>query len=288
MKNTMLKFLGIALTAAVSISPVARAQMGQQGMGSQGMGQAQQQQQTPPPAAQTPPATPPPVDPAEEAAYKLASVRTTDGKQIVTASNDFLKKYPNSRYAGLVYAQLAMAYLQQGEGDKAGAAAQKALQINPNSPDALPVMAMVSSHQISGGPGSAQRIQATENYARQGISLLNALQKPADVSDVDFTTQRNEKLAMCHSAMGLAYLNEGKNTLAVQELAEATKLENPPDALDMYLLGVAYDGTNQASQAVTTLEAACPKLQGEMQARCNDFLKEVKKKAPAQPPAPRQ
>ncbi len=283
MKNTMLKFLGFGLAAVVVISPVARAQMGQQqqGMGSSGMAQAQQQQQTPPPAAQTPPATPPPVDPAEEAACKKVTGKSTDAKQTISDSNDFLKKYPSSRCAGSVYAQLAMAYLQEGKGDEAGAAAQKALQLNPNNADALPVMALVSSHQIPSGLGAAQKIQATENYARQGISLLNALQKPAEVSDVDFTTQRNEKLAMCHSAMGLAYLNEGKNMLAVQELAEATKLETPPDAMDMYLLAVAYDGTNQSSQAATTLEAACPKLQGEMQARCNDLLKEVRKKAPA-------
>lgn len=281
MKNTMLKFLGIALTAAVSISPVARAQMGQQGMGSQGMGQAQQQQQTPPPAAQTPPATPPPVDPAEEAAYKLASVRTTDGKQIVTASNDFLKKYPNSRYAGLVYAQLAMAYLQQGEGDKAGAAAQKALQINQDSPDALPVMAMVTAHLITGARDT-QRIQQTETYANHGIQLLNALQKGPDVTDVDFTTQRNERLALCHGALGLAYLHESKGPLAVQHLVEATKLENPPDASDMYLLAVAYDSTGQNALAISTSEAACPKLSGPMQQRCIDFLKEVKAKAPKQ------
>jgi Tfp pilus assembly protein PilF len=294
MKNTMWKFLGIGLAAAIAISPVAQAQMGQQGMGSQGMGsqgmsQPQQQgmgqqgtgTQGTQGTAQTPPATQPPASAEEEAAYKKVS-SSVDAKQVVTDATDFLKKFPSSRYASLVYAQLAMAYLQQGEGDKAGSAAQKSIQLNPNGPDAYPVIAMVSSHQIPDGPGAAQKIKATEDYANQGIQLLNALQKPPEVCDLDFTTKRNEKLAMCHSALGLAYLHEGKGGMAVQHLLEATKLEAPPDAMDMYLLAVAYDATGQFGPAASSFEAACPKFQGDMQQRCNDLLKEERKKAPKQ------
>jgi hypothetical protein len=77
-------------------------------------------------------------------------------------------------------------------------------------------------------------------------------------------------------------LHESKGPLAVQHLVEATKLENPPDASDMYLLAVAYDSTGQNALAISTSEAACPKLSGPMQQRCIDFLKEVKAKAPKQ------
>jgi Tfp pilus assembly protein PilF len=285
MKNTMWKFLGIGLAAAIVISPVARAQMGQQGMGqSQGMGQPQQQgqgQQGTQGTAQTPPATQPPASAEEEAAYKKVAA-SADAKQLVTDATDFLKKFPSSRYSAQVYAQLAMAYLQEGEGDKAGSAAQKSIQLNPNGPDAYPVIAMVSSHQIPGGPGSGPKIQATENYARQGISLLNAVTKPPEISDADFTTQRNVKLAMCHSAMGLAYLFENKGTMAVQEMAEAVKLETPPEPMDMYLLGVAYQSTGQHVQSVASLESACPKLTGEMQQRCVGLLADEKKLVPKQ------
>jgi Flp pilus assembly protein TadD len=281
MKTTILKFLGIAL-AAVVILPVAHAQMGQQqGMGqSSGMGQSQAQQgQQAAPPAQAPAAAP--MDPAEDAACKKAMAKSTDTKQVAADSNEYLKKYPSGRCAGKVYAQLAMAYFIEGEGDKAGAAAQKALQINANDPDALPVMAIFTAHQISGGPGSAPKIKQTEDFANQGIQLLNGLTKPSpDITDADFATQRDAKLSMCHSALGLAYLFEGKGALAVQHLSMATKLTTPPDSMDMYLLAVAYDSTGQFGQAVTTFEAACPKLTGEMQQRCVGLLAEEKKKAP--------
>jgi Tfp pilus assembly protein PilF len=289
MKNTMWKFLGIGLAAAIVISPAARAQMGQQqqGMG-QGMGsqsqtmgttpqQGQQGTQATPP--QTPPATQPPASAEEEAAYKEFSA-STDSKQIVSKATDFVKKYPSSRYASLVYATLAMAYVQEGDGAKAGAAAQKSIQLNPNGPDAYPVLAFVTSHDIDGP--SSPKIQATENYARQGISLLNSLTKPAEISDADFTAKRNEKLAMCHSAMGLAYLHENKATMAVQEFEEAIKLEAPPDSMDQYLMGVAYQATGKHAQAVASFSSACPKLQGELQQRCIGMLADEKRLVPKQ------
>jgi Tfp pilus assembly protein PilF len=260
------------LLAAVVILPVARAQMGQsQGMGMgqpSGMGQPQQGQAAPP--AQTAPAA---ADPAEDAACKKATGKSTDPKQVVADSNEYLKKYSSGRCAGMVYAQLASAYFQQGDPDKAGAAAQKALAINANDPNALPVMAMVSANQITGGPGSAAKIKQTEDFANQGINVLNALTKSSpDMSDADFTSHRDAKLAMCHSAMGLAYLFESKGSLALQHLTMATKLENPPEPMDMYLLAVAYDATGQFGQAVTAFESACPRLTGEMQQRCISLL----------------
>jgi Tfp pilus assembly protein PilF len=275
--------LGIAL-AAVVVMPVEQAQMGQ----SQGTGMAKGQGTTQgmaPPPAQTaaPTQTPPPaVDPAEEAACKKAMSKSTDAKQVIADSNEYLKKYATGRCAGRVHSQLAMANLQQGDGDKAGAEAQKALAADPNDPNALPVMAIVSAHQITGGPGSAPKIKQAEDYANQGINVLNALTNSSpDISEADFTTQRDAKLAMCHSALGLAYLFEQKGPLAVQHLTMATKLENPSEPMDMYLLAVAFDATNQFSQAVTEFEAACPKLPTEMQQRCSGLLAEDRKKASA-------
>ncbi len=278
MKNTMLKFLGIAL-AAIVILPVARAQTGSSGMG--------QGRQSGPPPPQTPPTAATPTgaaDAAEEAAFKKLVADVSDPKLLVPDSKDFLKKYPNSRYASQVYAQLAGAYVQQGDAPSAGAAARKAVELNPNSPDALPILALVSSHEITEtGQVSVPKIKATEDYARQGIQLLNTLQKPPDATDADFSMRRDQKLAMCHSAMGLAYLYESKGTQAVQELSAAVKLETPPEPQDMYLYAVALDAVGQDGPAITQLEGACPKLSGEMQQRCISFMADVKRKAPGAP-----
>jgi tetratricopeptide (TPR) repeat protein len=287
MKKTTLKFLGMGLATAVCLSPVARGQMGQQ----QGMGQQQTmshqqstgqqtQGQTPPgqPQAQTAPATPPPVNPQEEADYKkLSADKSTDWKAIVTQTNDFLKKYPDSRYNSMVYYKQASAYLQLGDAKMAGGAAQKSYDLNPDNVDVLPLMAYLIARQIGEGPGAAQKTKAAEDYAHKAIQMLNNLQKQPDMSDADFEAQRKEKLSMAQSALGLAYLNENKAMEAAQALSEAIHLSAVPDPVDEYLLGVAYDNTQKYSQAVTAYEA-CAKdpLIGD---RCRANLKDAKEKA---------
>jgi Flp pilus assembly protein TadD len=290
MKNMTWKFLGMGLTALISISPVARGQMGQQGMGQQsGMGggmshstQTGQQstqgtQQTPPPQAQTPPAALPPVDPVEEADYKKVTGKHSDPKVMVADATDFLTKYPKSRYNSIVYAQLANAYLQLGDPDKTGSAAQKAVDLNPDNPDAVSLLAYVFLRGTKAGPVTMERVRVTEALARHGIQLLNALQKPPEVSDADFDTARKEKLSMCHSAMGYAYLNESKNQEAAQELVEAIHLSSSPDPVDQFLLGVAYESSKQYAQALTAYEA-CAK-DPAIGPRCAQGLKDVKDKA---------
>jgi tetratricopeptide (TPR) repeat protein len=288
MKNTTLKFLGLGLAAAVVFSPVARGQMGQQDTSprTQGMGgmapnlvvgqqstQGAAQSQTPP--GQT--ATPPPVDPAEEAAFKAISTKADDPKKVIADTKDFLTKYPNSRYNSMVYYRQASAYLQLQDAKDAGVAAQKSIDLNRANADALPLIAYLIARQIDNGPNAQKEIQAAEQYAHDAIQLLNALQKPADMSDADFEAQRKEKLSMAHSALGLAYLNEGKNAEGAQALAEAIRLSATPDPVDQYLLGVAYENTKQYSQAVTAYEA-CSK-DPSIGDRCRTGLKETKDKA---------
>jgi tetratricopeptide (TPR) repeat protein len=285
MKKTTLKFLGMGFAVAVCISPVARGQMGQQqGMShQQGMGQQTQGQAQNPPGqgqnqTQTPPATPPPVNPQEEADYKkLSGDKSTDYKATVAETNDFLKKYPDSRYNSMVYYKQASAYLQLGDAKMAGGAAQKSYDLNPNNVDVLPLMAYLIARQIGEGPGAAQKTKAAEDYAHKAIQMLNNLQKQPDISDADFEAQRKEKLSMAQSALGLAYLNENKAAEAAQALAEAIHLSAVPDPVDQFLLGVAYENTQKYTQALAAYES-CAKdpLMGD---RCKNGVKDVKDKA---------
>ncbi|MGH9591442.1 MAG: hypothetical protein ACRD5L_00015, partial [Bryobacteraceae bacterium] len=144
------------------------------------------------------------------------------------------------------------------------------------------VMAMVSSRRIDpGGLDADQKLRMTETYGRQGILLLNQLQKPADMPDADFAHARDEKLAMCHSGLGLVDYDRQKFVEATQEFTEALKLESDPDPVDQYLLGLSLMGAKQYSQAVTVLDA-CSK-NSVMSANCKPKLDEAKKLAAMQP-----
>jgi tetratricopeptide (TPR) repeat protein len=303
MKITGLKVFGVAMAGLLVLSAASFAQGmgGQQGSSGSGMGgQQPPPQQTPPAQGQaTPPATPPPVDPAEEAAFKkLAKVDNADANAVSNQASSFLNKYPNSKYAAQVYAQLAGAYMQLDQADKALVAGKKSLELSNNTNvDALAVMAVVTSRRFDTKNKTQQAqaadLAATEAYGRQGIQLLTALVKPAEADEATFTKTKNQRLAMCYSGLGLALWNEGKYAEAAQNFAEATKLENPPEPVDLYLLGLASMETKQFAQAMTAF-TDCVKEAGQMQGmdgiqtECKTKQAEARKQAAAQVTPPKQ
>ena len=268
-------------------SQIGQQQQTQQQQGQTGQGQTGQSQTPPgqttaqPPAAQ--PAAPP-VDPAEEAAYKdFSALKGDDPAVMIKQGEAFITKYPSSHYLGTVYAQLTVAYMNAGDEGKMNAAGDKALAITPNNVDVLPVMAMATSRRLN--PGDADypaKLRKTLTFANQGIQSLNSLQKPAAMTDEQFARARDEKLAMCHSALGLADLDQSKPVEATQEFTEALKLEATPDPVDQYLLGMTLMQQNQFAQAQTSFEA-CAKPGTAMADRCKQQADTAKKQAAAKP-----
>lgn len=257
----------------------------QQGMGQQnqtgqtGQGQTGQGQTPPGQAAPAQPTTPP-VDPAEQKDYDtFNALKGDDPAVLIKQGEAFLTKYPNSNFKGPVYARLTVAYMNAGDENKMNAAGEKALEITPTNVDVLPVMAMATSRRLNPSDiDYAQKLRKTQTYANTGIQSLNALQKPAAMTDEDFAHARDEKLAMCYSALGLAELDQNKPVDATQHFTEALKLESQPDPVDQYLLGMSYMGQSQFAQAVTAFDT-CAKPGTSMSERCKQERDDAKKKA---------
>ena len=103
--------------------------------------------------------------------------------------------------------------------------ANKALALNPDSIDVLPVLAWSIPRSLNSKTtdGSAQ-LKRPQGYARHGIELLTALDKPAGLDDASFTKAKNEKLSMCYSGLGTADIKMGKYPEAAMELDQAVTL----------------------------------------------------------------
>jgi Flp pilus assembly protein TadD len=102
------------------------------------------------------------------------------------------------------------------------------------------------------------------------------------MTDEQFARARDEKLAMCHSALGLADLDQNKAVEATQEFTEALKLEATPDPVDQYLLGMTLMQQNQFAPAQTAFES-CAKPGTAMSERCKQQADTAKKQAAAKP-----
>ena len=133
-----LKTIAILFAAGLAVAQGTSAQYQQQPQQQQPQPQPQQQQPTPAPsgkaAPQTAPQAPaeaPKIDPEEEKAYK-AFVDANAPQQAdarIKLGEQFVAKYPKSKYAEQVYARLMQDYLDKQQFDKMYDAADKALAV---------------------------------------------------------------------------------------------------------------------------------------------------------------
>ncbi|MGB6429447.1 MAG: hypothetical protein WBF06_02595 [Candidatus Acidiferrales bacterium] len=226
----------------------------------------------------------PPVDKAEEADYKaFYDAHGPDPTKQIGLGEDFVKKYPTSRYLSTVYSALALDYLGSGDSDKMIAAAQNSINLDPDNVDALSLTVWAMARKVQPqDAGAADEYVKLENYGQHAISLISTMAKPATLDDAQFTAAKNDKLSMCHSGLGLIDYKTGKFNDAVAELTQAVQLANSPDPVDYFLLGHAYEQVGHFDDAVNTFMKCTD--EGPMQDRCKAGLDDAKKKALLAPP----
>jgi len=263
-------------------------------LAAQSYGQGQQPPKQPAPPTQpgqapAPPETPaaPVVNAEEEAAYKaFFELKPEPPDTVIQKGEEFLKKFPESRYREAVYSKLTTAYLSINDTEKMMIAGEKALELNPNDVDVLPLLALVVSRRAQAGSlDFDQKIAKADKYARQAITLLAEIPKPATMTDEEFAGAKNQKLSMAHSALGMVYFQQQKYADAVGEFEQATTLIPGADPVDYFLLGLCLQQTKRFADAATAFEkcSASP----VMQSRCKPLIDQAKKQAAAQPAPPK-
>jgi len=240
-----------------------------------------------PPEQSNVPATPapPPLNPEEEDAYKkLYEHPKDDNEGLIRAAEEFAKKFPESRYLASVYGKLVNAYLAAQQIEKLFDAGEKALALNPDNVDVLPIMAWVVPRRIDPNALDAQqKLEKAEAYGKRGMELLEAMEKPAEIAEEQFDQAKKEKLAMCHSGLGLVHLHRQKFGDAATELEQATKLSSNPEPTDFFLLGLAYEQTQRFGEAAGAYER-CSSTPWAWQDRCKQGQDRTKKLAAGQKP----
>jgi tetratricopeptide (TPR) repeat protein len=246
-------------------------------------GQSASPSPAPTPTQNTPPpkdsGKPQKVNKAEEAAYKnVLAAQGGDPAMQIQVGEDFITKFPMSRYIPGVYGLLTTAYYTTGNTDKMFAAGAKALELDPNNVDVLALLAMAIPRRVKPNtPDGTQQLQKAEVYAHHAIELIPSLPKPETVDDATFEKAKNDKLALAHSGLGLLNINHQKYEDARTELTQAVQLASAPDPVDYYLLGNAdYQGSylNGAIAAYDKCAAT-----GPLTTQCKAREEAVKKEA---------
>jgi tetratricopeptide (TPR) repeat protein len=235
------------------------------------------------PAQNAPPAKdagkPQKVNKAEEAAYKtVLAAQGGDPMMQIQVGEDFITKFPMSKYIGGVYGLLTTAYYTTGNTDKMFAAGGRALELDPDNVDVLALLAMAIPRRVKANtPDGPQQLQKADVYAHHAIDLIPNMPKPATVDDANFEKAKNDKLSLCHSGLGLLAINHQKFDDARNELTQAVQLATSPDPVDYYLLGNADAQASFLNGAVAAYDkcAATGPLVNQCKAREESVKKDI-------------
>jgi tetratricopeptide (TPR) repeat protein len=289
-RKTLLVLAGGALLCGSQ----TRAQSSQDAPPSLDPAKRQQQQQQPTqskPADVTPltlDSAPPPVNAEEEAAIK--AFRDNPGTDVAKKDQlgeDFLQKYPESRYRTDVYMWLVRGYLSQGQVAKMEAAAEKELELSPNDAQTLAILGSTMPRAMnSSTPNPGQRLDKAEQYCKKALDVLPTLPKPADLTDENFMKAKDQTSAMAYGGLGIIAFRRQKYAEAIPNFEQAIKLDPMPDAVNFYLLGVSNQKTSHFDDAVAAF-TKCAAIPSGLQATCKSSVDEAKKLGATQLNAPK-
>ena len=231
---------------------------------------------------------PPPVNAEEDAAMKaFRAAPITDIAKKDQLGEDFLQKYPPSRYRPEVYSMLVRAYSSLGQIDKMETVGDKEIELSPNDAQTLAIMGSTLPRVMNGStPDPQKRLDKAEQYCKRALEVLPTLVKPAELSDADFLKAKDQTAALAYSGLGLVAVRRQRFAEAIPNFEQAVKLDTFPDPVNFYLLGISNEKTSHFEEAVNAF-TKCAAVPGGLQATCKTGADEAKKMATTQLSAPK-
>jgi tetratricopeptide (TPR) repeat protein len=225
--------------------------------------------------------------PEEESAAKAVQ-QTTDANKKIQLAEEFLQKYPQSRYRPTMYQALVSGYFATQQVPKMLEAGEKEVEMNPNDAPVLAVMGQALARTYNAkAPDAAKQLDKAELYSKRAIEITPTLPKPENLTEEAFNNAKNDTLVMAHSGLGLVYIRRGKFSEAIPELEQSVKADThpDPDPVNYYLLGVADKQTSHFEAAAAAF-SKCAAVQSTLQAACKSSAEDAKKQGSSQLSAP--
>jgi tetratricopeptide (TPR) repeat protein len=277
-----IRILAIILAAALSFVPSSRAQDQQQQQPAKPAAPGQAA-----PAAGAPPAEAPKIDPEEEKAFKAFADASTpqDTDKQIALGEQFVQKYPQSKYGSVVYDRLTQNYLAKQQTEKMYAAADKALAINKDDVTVLVIVGWTIPHVYDPNDLNSERLlNKAEEYEKHALQVLDTLPKPANLTDDQFAKAKQSALSQAHAGLGLVYFRRQDFANSITELQLGEKLATTPDPTDFYVMGIELDQLKRYPEAVDAYQK-CAQSPGGLADRCKQKAEQSKKQAAAAPAA---
>ena len=160
-----------------------------------------------------PPAREPQAQAPEEVADYLKITQTRDPGQRVQLMEDFLKKYPESKYAPALHQAATALYQQLNNYEKMIAHGEQTLLSFPSNPAILSLLALAYT---TGGEWDK-----AIDRASKAIALIEKLTVPANADEARWKNERDQYLAMNYASLGSSFVAKFKEQRKIQKEAKA-------------------------------------------------------------------
>jgi tetratricopeptide (TPR) repeat protein len=235
-------------------------------------------------------AAPPPVSAEEDAAIKAyRDAPPADLPKKLKMGEDFLQKYPQSRYRAEVYSWQVKGYMATGQIDKMEQDGEKELAIAPNDPQTMAILGSTLPRSMSGDMTAEQKdklLAQAEGYSKKALELVTTLPKPDNLTDEQFAKAKNQITAMAYSGLGLVAFRRSKYAEAIPNLEQAVKLDPNPDPVNYFLLGVCNEKASHFDDAIAAF-TKCAAIPSSLAATCKTGIEEAKKLGATQLSSPK-
>lgn len=232
----------------------------------------------------------PPVNAEEDAALKTyMEAPLSDIPKKLLLGEDFLKKYPQSRYRSQVLSWQVQGYVHTGQLDKMQEAGEKELELVPNDAQTMATLGSVLPRSMPSSMTPEQRTQVlsdAEGYSKKALELVPTLSKPAGVTDEQFVTAKNQIQALAYSGLGLVAFRRNKYAEAIPNLEQSVKYDPNPDPVNYFVLGISNEKASHFDDAITAF-TKCAAIQSSLVPTCKNGIEEAKKLAATQLSVPK-
>ncbi len=207
--------------------------------------------QQPPAAAPATGRRPPQAKGDEELkAFQAASAKTTPA-DAEAAANDFATKFPNSELTVLLYRKAMYDYQNQNNAEKAIEMGRKMIQLDPNNPEALVMVATFLSERTRDTDlDRDERLAEATRDAQKALQTVDTdIMLPANMPPEQADAIKKQMKGMAYGALGTLDIAKKNYPAAETNLRSATQLY-PADPLAWLRLAYALDQQKKYQDAM--------------------------------------
>jgi tetratricopeptide (TPR) repeat protein len=186
----------------------------------------------------------------------IAVQNATDANARLAAIDDVLTKFADTEFKPGLLLMAAATCQQKGDQDKMIIYAERALDADPTSYQAMLMLGSAyATRTREFDLDKEDKLAKAEGYANKALQALKTAEKPRpDLTDEQWDQAKKQLVSQAHEVLGTAAMVRKKYDLAVNEYKTAISGDATPDPTTMVRLASAYTADGKPDDALALLE----------------------------------